>query len=183
MAWRRIETVKERDIYSCLSTDTKLDTDVGSILYETDTGNQYEFNGTWYQTGTSGAAYVNPSPGISLNQTRYYTGDPGTTARQVKWIDGIDKIKVYVEGPNAAAAETAAVRVAFNMTTTMAVPALQDRDSGIWGELPYRVATVDEPLEIEFDTPYGGKIFNAVFYEDNTSAITGIRFVGENNEG
>lgn len=58
MAWRLIETAKEQDFYSCLSTDTKQNADVGSKCWETDTGDLFESYGLgWNQIGNAGSAY------------------------------------------------------------------------------------------------------------------------------
>ena len=79
--WKKIDEWAGREVYSCLSTDTKL-TGVtqGSICLETDTGNSYELNGTWVQTVTDGAAHVSTSgsPG-SLETRDFYFVAANTT--------------------------------------------------------------------------------------------------------
>jgi hypothetical protein len=57
--WKKVDEWGGREVYSCLSSDTKLTgATTGSLCFETDTGAYFELNGTWQQTGSGGAAHV-----------------------------------------------------------------------------------------------------------------------------
>jgi len=103
MAFVQIETAKEIDIYSCLSSDTKsTNVDQGSICYETDTGKRYELCGSWVETQTSGAIKVVQSTVTrsvwpnDIYETTWLLGDPetavtvatGTPEQSVPWDIG-----------------------------------------------------------------------------------------------
>jgi len=112
MAFKKIETSKEQDFYSCLSSDTKLNADVGSKCWETDTGNVFESYGLgWSQAGTDGAAHTKKyDEPLGFSRDRRYAG-AAATRQKFTWATPVYKIIVTVFPIEAA------IKITFNAVT------------------------------------------------------------------
>lgn len=109
--FRKVETANEQDFYSCLSTDTKLNADVGSQCWETDTGERFESYGLGWRR-------VVDVQGTNAYEAEDYVADKATSTTSAREPIPTGATSVWV--CNESVATTESVRFRFGDVTVVA---------------------------------------------------------------